>query len=340
VRFTYSELWHHHIREIDFVRPTLFLGQDLFWFTDQFKKMRAQAPSEGVSAPWEVGHLEVQYGQLAISAFGQPAARLPFYLETKVDNIRLDQLDKISAKSTIPILRLDQDYPDYKIRIVNLHGNLEFSVPPSDATANNVYQTVNIDELSWNNIPVTEVQTKVTFDPTGIYGKLDGKCEKGYLNANFEVYYTKGFAWNADFFADKIDCRPVTEKMAGKYVDLTGTLDGKIAIQGKATEILDCHGVLDLTHPGVLEIKSMADLMNRLPANANVTKRDLMKITIGTFQTYPYTKGQFKVDYTPQGGTGSLNLDSPLGQRHAEIHWHPYGDGQSSSKVANEADNQ
>src|ERR1700682_4920542 len=111
VRFTYNELWYHRIREVDFVRPVMHLGEDLFWFSNEFKKQRAAASSEGVTAPWEVGHLEVQYGQLALNVFGQPAAQLPFFFETKVDDIRLDQLDKLSAKSTISILRLDQDYP-------------------------------------------------------------------------------------------------------------------------------------------------------------------------------------------------------------------------------------
>ncbi len=46
------------------------------------------------------------------------------------------------------IRRLDQYYPDYKIRIVNLRGQLEFSIPPSDTHANNVVPTVNVDELS------------------------------------------------------------------------------------------------------------------------------------------------------------------------------------------------
>ena len=59
VRFTYTELWHHQIREIDLVRPTMFLGEDLFWFTDQFKKEHAAMPAEGPTAPWTVDHFKV-----------------------------------------------------------------------------------------------------------------------------------------------------------------------------------------------------------------------------------------------------------------------------------------
>jgi hypothetical protein len=297
VRLTYSELWHHHVREIDFIQPTLFLGEDLFWLT---KKFRAEnkPTAKGPEAPWVIAHLEVRYGQLAVNAFGQPVVQFPFFFDTKVDNIRLDQLDQISAKAVIPIQRLDQDYPDYKVRIVNLNGRLYFSWPPSDAKANNVVNTISIAELSWNGIPVKNVSTTLTFDPNGVYGKLtDGTCEGGHLNGNFEFYYTKGFAWNADFFADKINCQPIAEKLVGKYVKLTGLLDGRIAVQGKVTDILHCSGALDLPTPGRLEIKSMDELVDRIPG----------------------------------GGVSTMSLDGPVGKREFDVYLHPWNLSANSS---------
>ena len=127
VRYTYTEIWHHHIREIDLIRPTMHLGEDLFWLTKDFKSEHKPTSNPGLGAPWEVGHFEVQYGQLAVNVFGQPVFHFPFFFDTKVNDVRLDELDKISAKATIPIESLTQDYPDYKVRIVNLHGNLYLS---------------------------------------------------------------------------------------------------------------------------------------------------------------------------------------------------------------------
>jgi hypothetical protein len=335
IRFTYAELWHHKIREIDLVRPNLYLGQDLFWFTDQLKKERANVTATGPDAPWQVGHFEVQYGQLSVNAFGQPRLHFPFFFETQVDDIRLDQLDKITAKSVIAIRHFTKDYPDYKIRVVNLHGKLEFSMPPSDTKANNVVPTVSIDELSWNDIPVTNVWSSVTFDPTGIYARLGGTCEKGLMEGNFEVYYTKGFAWNANFFANGIDCAPITEKVAGKYMKLTGSLDGQMAVAGRATEILKCNGTLALAHPGLLEIQSVGDLIKRIPADTVGLKRDAMKIALNAFQFYPYQTGELKIDYQPGGGEGTLKLDGGNGRREFGIYWHPF----EASKVAKNEDN-
>lgn len=323
VSYTYSEIWHHHIRKIEMIRPTLFLGEDLFWLTKQFKGRNPGAPEVGPSAPWRVGRFEVAFGQLAVNAFGQPIVHLPFAFDTKVDDIRLDELDQISAKQ-IAIQRLDQEYPDYKVRIVNLRGKLFFSWPPTDANANNVVNTINIDELSWNNIPAKDVSTSVTFDPEGVYGKLYGKCEGGEVSGNFEFYYTKGFTWNGNLFADKINCQPIAEKLVGKYVSLTGELDGKIAVQGKVTDILNCSGLLELPSPGLLEIKSMNDLINRIPPDLIGIKRDALKLAINAFQSYPYDSGQLKVDYTDKGGESSLLLQGPRGKREFDVYLHPW----------------
>jgi hypothetical protein len=323
IRFTYVELWHHHVRKIEMIQPTMYLGEDLFWLTKQFKSENSPKAAQGPGAPWEVARFEVDYGRLAVNAFGQPVVHFPFFFNTKVDNIRLDQLDQISAKSNIDIQRLDQDYPDYKVRIVNLSGKLYFSWPPTDANANNIVNTIHVDEVSWNGIPAKAVSTTVTFDPNGVYGKLYGTCEGGQLSGNFEFYYSKGFTWNADFFASKVSCQPIAQKVAGEYINLTGQLDGQIGVQGQATEILHCSGLLQLPNPGLLEIKTVDDLLQRIPADMITLKRDALKIVISAFRTYPYDSGQLKIDYKPTGGSGTLQLQGPLGKRQFDVYLHP-----------------
>ena len=334
IKFTYAELWHHHIRGIDLVRPNLYLGQDLFWFTDEIKKDRATEAKTGPESPWEVGRFGVQYGRLSVNTFGQPRLTFPFFFETEVNDIRLDQLDKITAKNVISIRHFTKDYPEYKIRVDNLYGKLEFSVPPTDARANNVVPTVQIDSIAWNNIPVTHAFASATFDPTGIYVKLGGQCEQGLLDGNLEVYYTKGFEWNADFFARDIDCAPIAEKLAGKYGTLTGLLNGKIAITGKGTTIQKCTGTLSLDRPGELRIQSADRLLNDLPANSSAFKKAALKIAVQALSYYPYRSGQFVVNYTAAEGDAKLKLDGPMGRRNFEVYWHPFG----GSEVAKDTD--
>jgi hypothetical protein len=334
IKFTYSELWHHQIRTIDLVRPNLYLGQDLFWFTDEIKRTRAKEPATGPQSPWQVNQFRIEYGRLSVNTFGQPRLTFPFFFDTEVNGIRLDQLDKLTAKNVIAIRHFSHGYPEYKIKVVNLYGKLEFSVPPTDAKANNVVPTVHIDEISWNDIPVTQAWVSATFDPTGIYAKMGGVCEKGLMEGNLEFYYIKGFEWNADLFAHAIDCAPIAEKLAGKYGTLTGSINGKIAVTGKGTEIGKCKGTLTLDKPGALKIESADRLLNDLPANTVALKRDALKVILQAFSYYPYETGQFVVDYSPGNGGAKLQLNGPAGKRDFEVDWHPFG----SSEVAKDAD--
>ena len=326
IHFTYNELWHHQIREITLVKPILYLGQDLFWLTDQIKKGDGGAAptAPGPEAPWHIGKFSVRYGQLAINAFGQPAAIFPFIVETSVDDVRLDQLNKITLKSALVIRRLNQDYPDYKVKIVNLSGRVDFSVPPSDAHANNVVPRIQIEELSWNNIAIRNAWSSFTFDPTGIYGRLGGACEGGNLQADFDVYYTKGFTWNANLFASKINVGPIAEKLGGgKAVQLTGQMDGKITVQGRSTEILACTGQLNLPGSGQLEVTSADEMMRRLPANLAPEKRRLLQLAISSLRTYRYDHGQVDLHYIPGGAQAHLKLNGPQGNRSFTVNWHP-----------------
>jgi hypothetical protein len=335
IKFTYWELWHHQIRGIELVRPNLYLGQDLFWFTDEIKQERATEAKTGPQSPWQVGHFAVEYGRLSVNTFGQPRFNFPFFFETQVDNIRLDQMDRITAKNVIAIRHFSQNYPEYKIRVADLHGKLEFSVPPGDAKANNVVPTVQIKEIAWNDIPVTDAWVSATFDPTGIYVKLGGHCEKGLMEGNFDVYYTKGFEWNGNFSAHGIDCAPIAEKLAGKYGTLTGAINGTIAVMGKGTTINKCTGTLTLDQPGELKITSIDRLINDLPESMAALKRQALKIGLGALQYYAYDTGSFNVDYTPASGDAKLKLGGPSGKRDFEVYWHPFG----GSEVAKDSEN-
>ncbi|MEI9999600.1 MAG: hypothetical protein WDO13_10755 [Verrucomicrobiota bacterium] len=325
IRFTYSELWRHQIRRIEMIRPTLFLGEDLFWLTKHLKaEARQPKPSMGVDAPWQVGRFAVYYGRLAVNAFGQPVATLPFFFDTKVDNIRLDQLDQISARSTVAIENLTADYPDYKIRVKNLHGQLYFSWPPTDKNANNVVNAIKIDEISWNNIPAKDVSTTVTFDPQGVTGDLKGTCEGGNFSGSFHFSYGNGFGWDAHFLADKVNSQPIAQQLVGKYCDMTGLLDAKVSVYGQATKIQRCQGLLDMPNAGMLHFKSMDELVKRLPPGTAALKQQLLQLAVQTFETYPYDTGRLNLNYTPGKGVGTFDLTGPLGARHFEVHFHPY----------------
>jgi hypothetical protein len=123
-------------------------------------------------------------------------------------------------------------------------------------------------------------------------------------------------------------------------VSMTGELDGDLSVTGKATDIQKINGLLKLPKAGTLHIKSLSDLLDRLPADTSSIKRDSLKIAIQALETYPYDFGELKLDYDSGGGVGSLILDGPNGHRNFDMYLHPWSQSDASSKVANNTNNQ
>ena len=121
---------------------------------------------------------------------------------------------------------------------------------------------------------------------------------------------------------------------------MTGELDGKLSVDGQVTDIQKVKGTLTLPKAGVVHIKSLDDLLGELPADTSALKRDTLKIAIQALETYPYSFGQVKLDYTNNNGVGTLILDGPDGHRQFDMYLHPWVDPNTSSKVAKDGDNQ
>lgn len=327
IGFTWAELRQSQIRRIEMIGPTIYLGPDLFWFADQFSKRR-QEPGGAAAVPWQIKDLQVRAGQLAINAFGQPGITLPFTFVSSAQNIRLDQLDKITINNKILIPSQDRSYPEYKVRWEDLHGEISFALPLSDKTAKNVVNTINVKNIAWNELQVTDAWSSVTFDRNGIYGKMEGKCYGGYLSTDFAIFFQSGFPWEGHFFAKNVDSSPIAAKLVPSYLSLTGILNGKLSVNGKATEIVRTTGDLALQPPGIMQIKSIDDLVKRLPADWNFIKRDLVTIVLESFRTYNYTQGQITLDYQPPTAVGMLKLGGLQGERNFTVNWHQ--DSQSS----------
>lgn len=335
VTFTWEELRRSEIRKVELIGPIIYLGPDLFWFTDRFGKQRQDghgkdqvaANSNGNAAdetatPWKIHDFQVRAGKLAVNAFGQPGVTLPFTFVSSAKDIRLDQLDKISINNKVIIPSQDRFYPEYKIRWREMRGEIAFSLPLGDKNADNVVNTIHIKSISWNDLEVTDAWSSVTFDRTGIYGRMEGHCYKGLLTADFAVLFQNGYPWEGHFFVMKVDSEPMIAKLAPAYLSLNGILNGKLAVKGRATEIVQTTGDLKLQPPGVMQIKSVDQLIQKMPADWNFIKRDLITIALESFRTYNYTKGELTLDYQNPTAVGKLSLSGLQGERNFTVNWH------------------
>lgn len=339
ISFTWQELRRNEIRGIELIGPVIYLGPDLFWFTDRFSKQRSDPSAaksngngNGAPTPWRIHDFQVRAGKLAVNAFGQPGVTLPFTFVSSAKDIRLDQLDKISINNKVIIPSQDRYYPEYKIRWQEMRGEIAFSLPLGDKNADNVVNTIHIKSLSWNDLEVTDAWSSVTFDRNGIYGRMEGHCYKGLLSADFAVLFQNGYPWEGHFFVSKVDSAPMVTKLAPSYLSLTGILNGKLAVKGKATEIVQTTGDLGLQPPGVLQIKSIDELVRKMPEDWNFIKRDLATIVLESFRTYNYTKGELTLDYQNPTAVGALKLSGLQGTRNFTVNWHQVP---PSSEVAN-----
>lgn len=317
--FTWRELLNNRIRKVRLVQPILYLGPDLFWFADQFDTARdsGQQPA----APWSIGTFDVKAGRLAINAFGQPTAVLPFNVSANTDNIRTDRLDELSVKTVLYIHRQDIEYPDYKLALLGVSGKVDFALPPSDEYADNVVPTIYVDRISWNNISVTNAWASVTFDKDGIFGNFGGESYGGYVNGNMAIYFRGGFPWTGQIFADRVGLEEPIGRMGSTYVRLTGSASGELQVRGEATTIMNTRLSLELNEPGKLEIVAIDDLLSRIPEDWNSLKRELSRVTLDSFRKYDYSRGRISFDYRLPESAGRLELRGRQGRRIFNVSW-------------------
>ncbi len=325
ITFTYGGLWHRHLREISLIRPTLFLGADLFWFADGFKTPVDPTKPVVPSIPWEAEHVSAHYGGLGISAFGQPPVTFPFNFDASADHVRTDQLDKVTMKTLIPIKRFDHEYPAYKVKIVNLHGKLAFNLPPGDNFIQNAVQTLNVEELSWNGLALNNVLTTVLFNNFGIFGHLEGTCYTGKVAGDFGITYDSGFPWTMALEATAVDVAPITQRLAPNYLLITGKATGTLTVSGRTIEVLNCDGALNMASPGgTMKLGSLQELLAKYPIQGNAIKQSIAQLLVNSLKDYHYQTGGITLKYTPGLGIGSLRLNGPLGKRNFDVYWHPF----------------
>jgi hypothetical protein len=322
-RFTWDGLLHQHIRSLQIEKPIVYLGPDLFWFSDTMQKATAtKAASSTPAVPWVVDRFELTQGQLALNLNGVPNFTFPFHLESHSDvPLHLANFTELPLKNTIVIEPGDLDYPDYGVRVRNLNGFLALNLPPSDSTARNVVPTIKLDSISWNQTTATEGKGWITFDRNGIYGGLDAKAYDGHIGAGFSFLFKNLYPWTGWIYAEKVAMEPLLKTLAPDYFRLTGHLSGKLKLSAQNRDIQNADGHFELLDRGHMEIKSIDEVIRKLPADLSGFKRDAMKIVLIAFRDYDYTSGKVSGEFHPPQTRLSLHLDGKQGARHFDLSW-------------------
>lgn len=312
--------------------PIIYVGPDLFWFSDQLKEAaaQAQATSSGPpTLPWTVNNFEIRAGGLILTGDGRQSLRLPLIFETRETGLVLSDFSELRlsrAGFTIPLTNLA--YPEYQVRVEGLQGQLFFSLPVEERgkkDLSNLTPTLKIAKASWKGLEVSDLVVSATFDRQGIYGAIYGQCYQGQINGGFTILLDQAMSWNAWASTTGLDLAPITQLLSPEHFVMRGTVDSTFNVLASSRTIDTFTGRIELNRPGTMEITAIDRVLADLPADWAPLKRELSRVGLQAFQFYEYSGGHATLAYKPPLSSFSLSLDGKQGRRNFNLTWEDKG---------------
>jgi len=305
----------------------IYAGEELFWLVKEIRRQKEteqeqQKPTASAEDSWSIGHFQVIGGQLVVTALGNPGFTLPVIYGLEMNALVLSDFSSAPLKLPLEIPPTNLNYPEYGVRISNLRGSLEFSLPPGEKTQDNLVNTVKMDSISWKGVTATNAWTSVTLDPDGIYCELGADTYGGYTNGNLSIMLNEGMKWFAGIYVRGTEVRPVAEKLAPEYIKINGEVSGDLEAAGQERLIQSVSGKVDWQKPGSMEILAVDDLLEKLPEEWIPAKQDAASIALKAFRDYDYTRGHCLFSYEPPASIIGLNFEGEQGNRDFSIKWH------------------
>jgi hypothetical protein len=327
VHYTLDGLLHRRIDRVEILAPTLFVGEDLFWYVENYRKFMKGEPELAdtfvgpVQPPkpeapgWRVDTLAVNDGRLAIAPKGVPIRGLgepfPFSFTTRLES------GELQAELQIP--QEDRELANLKLKFTNLRGKVSFNLPLRDRD-NNVVEVFQADRIQWKNMHAETTSLSITYDRNGIYGSFYGKAYAGDVNGAFNIYLDDSYTWDGWIAATKIQSGPVTKLLFPEYFTIDGTVTGKIVATGDGDELYQGDAEFLNDGRGRFEIAALNDLIKELPAPMRGDIADqIRRIGLETLRDFDYDSVDGKARFYGREGRGHLRFKGPDGKRTIEI---------------------
>jgi hypothetical protein len=327
VHYTLDGLLHRVIDRVEILAPTLFVGEDLFWYVENYRKFMKGEPELAdtfvgpVQPPkpeapgWRVDTLSVSDGHLTIAPKGVPIRGLgepfPFSFSTRLES------GELQAELQIP--QEDRELANLKLKFTNLRGKVSFNLPMRDRN-NNVVEVFQADRIQWKNLHADNTHLSITYDRNGIYGSFYGKAYAGDVNGAFNIYLDDSYTWDGWIAATKINSGPVTKLLFPEYFTIDGTVTGKIVATGDGDELYQGDAEFLNDGHGRFEIAALNDLIKELPAPMRGDMADqIRRIGLETLRDFDYDSVDGKARFYGREGRGHLRFKGPDGKRTIEI---------------------
>lgn len=328
IRYSIAGLFRRELEEIQVLNPTIYVGEDLFWYFDELSKREAETETTAAgSAPapedtgWKIRKIGIEYGQLVIAAGGKARLPLPLQFSTSAENLNLGKLSDLKLALDLKVPREDYLFPDYKLELRQLGGDIKFDLPPQSG-GNNLVQTLHMNEVRWRQFRAEEGWLSITFDSKGINGEIGAKGYGGYLNGGFSSFFGDNSPWVGWLSGTKVDLKKITAVMAPGNFAMDGPADFKLEATGASSSLERLRGSLRATRQGKMRIGKLDQILADIPGDWCWVKRETTRILLETLRDFTYDTGDASFWYLNDEGNLKLTLQGAAGARNIDVVLH------------------
>ncbi|MEM7601893.1 MAG: hypothetical protein AAF357_10825, partial [Verrucomicrobiota bacterium] len=220
VEFSLGGLARQEIERIDLINPALHVGQGLFWWIEYQRKFRDQNEGARIglegegpildegAADWVIREIKASSGKIVIAPKGIPLGMVPFPFNATTNFGG----ETFALDLTIPEEDFVYDFPNYKVKLIGLSGDVQFNVPVQEVD-NNLVQVFRSKRVIWRKHEAEDLFLDVTFDASGVYGKFGGEAYDGYVEGQFNFYLEEESRWDAWISGTNLDTGPLTAQI-------------------------------------------------------------------------------------------------------------------------------
>ena len=352
VAFSLAGLLDQRLDRVEVIGPTIYVGEQLFWYVDYFRKYASRGPSaqtasgdatvgqastdpgavkpvaaaapapDGQPAPpkrWSVDRIDAHFGKFVLALKGSvidAMPPLPFSCSTQLEHGRLDLVLDIPRDTYRPSTRLP-------LEVDVLEGTATFNLPLKEQD-NNLVQVFKASELRYKKFRAHNVFLSMTYDRYGVYARFGGNLYGGYLSGGGDLYLDDNTSWDGWLSGKDIDLGPLTSALTPKYFSLTGVSEFNATSFGDLESLYTATGTFTTTTPGHMTIHALTPLKQDLPSLWSQLQRSLTERGVETLRDFPYDecRGAFKLFH--QEGDLTFKLAGPLGTRGFQVSLHDH----------------
>lgn len=342
VEFSLSGLANQEIEKIDLINPALHVGQGLFWWVDYQRNFRSQ--NEGVSVgieqggpltsdpplqvpeleetrrsmpDWVIKTINATAGKIVIAPTGVPIGIVPFPFNATT-NMRDGNID---LRLTIPGEDYVYEFPEYKVNLYGLTGDVQFNVPVKQVD-NNLVQTFTLRRALWKQYEAEDLYLSVTFDSEGIYGSLGGNAYDGYVEGQFNFYLNDPGKWDAWIAGSDFNTGPLTKVIVPDNFLMEGNISMKLISEGRDKTLGKTSGEFSSTSAGWFDITKLDQLLEELPPEWSNLQRELAKLGLIALKRFDYEQGAGSLYLNGREGDLQLRFAGDYGTRELKLHLH------------------